>query len=271
MSEIQTDLSAPSLVTAIEANIFELTALLRHLPGAEVHVDPEMIWTLTRFPFALFNTVRRAQLAPARIDAAIETAMVRCKDKGVSMLWEIGPLTQPVDLGTHLEAHGFSHDEDLPGMAVDLHALNETVSPPPGLMIEQVKDIARLERWGEAGAAGYGMPDVVMDAFIEIFGLILSSTQVPLYHYTGWLDGKPVATSSLLLAAGVAGIYDVSTVPAARRQGVGAALTLRALLDARTMGYRVAILHASEMGASLYRKLGFAEYCRLSHYVFSPS
>ena len=61
----------------------------------------------------------------------------------------------------------------------------------------------------------------------------------------------------------------LATVPEVRRQGIGAAVGLAALRDARTMGYRIAVLGASPMGECLYRRLGFQEYCRMNNYIFT--
>jgi len=71
-----------------------------------------------------------------------------------------------------------------------------------------------------------------------------------------------------VLAAGVAGIYCVATVPEARRQGSGGAITAAPLHIARAMGYRIGILQASESGHPVYRRLGFQEFCTLGLYLW---
>jgi ribosomal protein S18 acetylase RimI-like enzyme len=81
--------------------------------------------------------------------------------------------------------------------------------------------------------------------------------------------GEAVATVKLFFAAGVAYIGRVVTVPACRRQGIGTAMTLHALQIAQQAGYRIAVLTASPMGISIYRRLGFQECCMISTYTWS--
>ncbi len=76
----------------------------------------------------------------------------------------------------------------------------------------------------------------------------------------------PVATATMLYASGVAGLYFIFTIDNARRKGIGAAMTLAPLLDAKEAGYRVGVLGASMMGEPVYRRLGFKEYCRIGLY-----
>jgi len=265
MDEILTDLSAPSLVTVIEANLFEFFKLFEQWPRAEVHDNPDMLWTITDIPFPMFNSVFRAHFFDP--DAAIETAIARCKCKNVPMMWWTGPSTQPAELSIALEAFGFTGEEVI-GMATDLRSLPREMSLPPGLVIERVGDIETMKKWCRVLCVGFEMPDFVGEAFLDLFRSIGFASQSTVRHYVGWLNDEPVSSSSMFLGAGVAGIYCVATVPEVRKRGVGSATTLMPLHEARTLGYQAGILHSSHMGINVYHGLGFREYCRMIQYVW---
>src|SRR5437588_294535 len=85
-------------------------------------------------------------------------------------------------------------------------------------------------------------------------------------YFLGRLNGKPVATAKLFVGAGVAAVHHVVTLPEMRRRGIGTAMTLRVLHDARAMGYRVGVLTASPDGLGSYRRIGFRDYCWFRRY-----
>lgn len=184
------------------------------------------------------------------------------------MRWRVGPSTGPTGLARHLIAHGLAHGGDTTGMAVDLLALNEDVATPSGLTIEQVGDADALHKWIHAVAVSFEHPDSVADVLFEAHARPGFGADLPWRLYIGLLDGEPVAAARLFLAVGVAGIFHVATIPGARRQGIGTAMTLAALREARSMGYRIGVLHAAPGGLGVYRRLGFEEYCKLQLYLW---
>ncbi len=60
------------------------------------------------------------------------------------------------------------------------------------------------------------------------------------------------------------------TVPDARRRGIGAAIALAALREARSLGYQAAVLGTSEMARGIYTRLGFRQYCTIATYAWAP-
>ncbi len=56
---------------------------------------------------------------------------------------------------------------------------------------------------------------------------------------------------------GVAGLFNMGVVPAARHRGIGTSLTRAACELAREKGCRHVVLNATEMGEPIYRKVGF--------------
>jgi GNAT superfamily N-acetyltransferase len=231
-----------------------------------VHDEAEILWTMTDIPFPLFNSILRARLAPGQIDATIRSIITQAESQNVPLLWWTGPMTQPSDLGRHLERHGFVSEGLMPGMAVELTRLNESLPMPGALSVQRVTDDKSMKLWCQVGVAGFGLPAFLVDAFYDLMCVSDPDTNLA---YIGWWKDQPVATSLVMLAAGVAGVYNVATIPEARRRGIGAIMTLAPLREARDRKYKVGILQASEMGGNVYCSMGFQEYCKIGQYVWS--
>ena len=77
--------------------------------------------------------------------------------------------------------------------------------------------------------------------------------------FVAYVDDAPAACAMTLVSHGVAGVFYVATVENARRRGLGDALTRMAARAGFALGARAAWLGASEMGADLYRRIGFSD------------
>ena len=258
----------------MEANLCTLGRTVGQSPRTWVDESPSLMAYLTGIPHPLFNGVLRADLQIEEADRVIEETLARFHACGVPMVWVTGPSSQPSDLGCRLQAQGLVQverpgvgTEEL-GMAADLLALNEAGPAPSDLTIQPVEAAVTGRHWAEAVRRGFDFPQEVADGWFD-----LHDTQSPhetLRHFVGLRQGEPIATASLLLDGGVAGIYNLSTVPDHRRQGIGTAMLLHACRAARAAGYRVGVLITCPAGASLYRRIGFAEQCLFSVY-YSPA
>jgi GNAT superfamily N-acetyltransferase len=121
-----------------------------------------------------------------------------------------------------------------------------------------VENSVTLQQWIHVASLGFEVPEEYENIWHDFF--VETVFDLPFRTYLALLNGEPVATSQLFLSAGVAGIYNVTCIPEARGQGIGAAITLAPSLAARGMGYRIAILQASDLGARVYRRLGFQDF-----------
>jgi GNAT superfamily N-acetyltransferase len=273
MEKIVQELIDPNLPAAIERNFAEeMLSFGRGLPGGEVHEDAELLWFFTGRPnlngillthFAQDNT--------SYIDARIEETLDYFKKRRVDVGWSVGPSTQPLDLADHLEEHGFVYGIDTIGMAVALQNIHDNVHTSSTLTIREALDGEALLQLRDIETEGFGGSLEVAQTYYDAYVGVSFGRDAAWHHYIGYLDDKAVAITSLLLYAGIAGIYGVATIPEARRQGIGATMTLHALHEARTFGYKIAALSPSEMSQGIYEHLGFREYCRISHYGWSSA
>lgn len=271
-SGVLTDLSEEALAAAIETNTVEYwRTCCTYVPGAKFYDGLEMTWFVTGIAHApWFNQVLLTRLTPEQVDARIDERLALYRERGLPMLWSVSSSVRPADLGAYLEAHGLTLSGALAGMAVDLQALRDETSTPPGFTIERAGDVETLKKWAHAYINGFEMPEFAGRALFDVYARVGFDDRLPFRHYVGILDGEAVASSTLFLGAGVAGVWHVGTVPAARQQGIGRAMSLAPLSDAGALGYRVGTLYASDMGLSVYRRLGFEEYCALVQYRWAP-
>lgn len=257
-----------SIAAIIEANINAYLLSFALLPGATLHDDASSTWVDSGVASSTLNSIVRAHFAPDTLDAPIESALAHFKQRNQPVTWHIGPTTQPPDLAQALLTHGMTHSEDEPGMAVELAHIQDIVPPPSGLAIREVRDERGLRDWISVWL--FPAPDEVRQLH---FAALLSrglGDDLPWRYYVGYLDGKPVATSELFVAEGVAAVHYVVTLRELRRRGIGAAMTLHVLRAARDLGYRVAVLTASPDGHCTYQRLGFQDYCWFHRYGWEP-
>jgi GNAT superfamily N-acetyltransferase len=275
MPEPIVETTGPEFVAAFEANFADFFTTFGLMPGGEVHRDEGITWFASGFPLDLINGVVQTRLPedlePARVRARCEAVLARFVARAVPALWWLTPLSRPLDLPGHLSALGLDPAGSAPGMVIDLEELVEPTPAPTDLTIEEVGDAATLRTWVETFIAGYEAPAPLQEPLAACLTRRGLGSDRPLRHFLARRRGVPVATSSLLLSGGVASLNAVATLPAARRQGVGAAISAAPLRVARAAGYRVAILQASDQGYPVYRRLGFTECFSLPIYVWRPS
>ncbi|HEY7416418.1 MAG TPA: GNAT family N-acetyltransferase [Ktedonobacteraceae bacterium] len=268
MNTILQDSSPARVAQALDANMIAFGIFLSTLPHATLHDEPGLLWFETGVNGSPFNGVLQTRLAPEALPDTIERVRRHFQQRHLPFHWRFGPDVQPVDLGNLLVAHGIGHDEDEPGMAAELLSRNFDLPTASNLSIYPVTTADQVRQWSRTTYCG-APEEAIQGMFTAYSGLPLDP-QSPLRLYLGTLDGKPVATSALFFAAGVAYIGRIVTVHAFRQRGIGTAITLHTMLEARRAGYHIAVLNASSMGINIYRRLGFKKCCLISTYEWYP-
>ena len=269
MKDIVSDLSDTRLIkTVIKANWENYHYCLGRSPTVELAVGKYLTWLVTNMPDHFMNLVVCTELPAEGINELIENALSHFRSLKITRLsWLTGEGVPAMEIKKYLEAHGLTFRESFATeMAADLTSLPENISLPNGLRIVPVEDEATLRKWIHVASIGFGVPNDVEDIWYSFFAEAVCER--PFRTYLALLNGEPVGTSQLFTSAGVAGIYNVTCIPQARGRGIGAAVTLAPLLEARQIGYRVGILQASSMGYKVYQRLGFQDFGKLSVYLW---
>ena len=249
----------------IQENLIAYYRLFAGLPGV-TFVEQDVTWVAsTGVPGnQILRTRLPEQLDPSPLDQRIDELIRQIGQSTDAMDWFVFPSCQPADLGERVAARGPDGTWTLVGqiggpggnwMLADLTALVPAPAVDEQFHIKFVDNPVMLEAWRQISAEGFGGGEY--QNFYAAYARHGFGPDAFSLHYIGYLGETPVTSSTLLLAGGIAGIFDVSTPIACRHQGFGSAISWAMLQEAQRRGYADAFVWSSNMGKGVYPRAGF--------------
>ncbi|MGO8989457.1 MAG: GNAT family N-acetyltransferase [bacterium] len=154
---------------------------------------------------------------------------------------------------------------NLPGMFVE--GMLEDRPLPDGATLRHVTNEVMVNDFAEVVALSYtalGLPEKVGRSVFSDPSAFL----VPhLYGVVAYRDNKPASCALALMSHGIAGIYYVGTIEAARGIGLAEHCTRTVGNAAFKLGARCVILQASLYGEPVYKRMGYKEFTRYPWFV----
>ena len=231
------------VLVADENFIASFRKVAQHVAQGETHEAGSVFSFTTGLPLSLFNGCVVTQEAQSS-ELAASLAWVAARDVPFCV-WIAEKLAASL--------------ADIPSS----YGLEPAVSLYPGMVLHPIPDAPALD-------AGVSVVEPSLDEFIGVLeesGLRAELAQrliSPAFAadpdvrlFVGRLDGKPVGTSIAIRSQDVSGVYNVGTLPEARRRGVGSAVTWAAVAAGRAWGFDTVVLQSSVMAISMYEDMGF--------------
>jgi len=239
----------------IQENIIAYMRLFARLPGMPMVDDEETFWIVSNKP-APGNMVLRVRWSTDRIEERIDELLIQIGSHIDHVDWMIFPGDEPSDLGRRLEARGMPGGSGGNWLWADLTSPIAAPSCQRSFHVEEVRDDQRMAEWVRVSEAGF---ECELGCFYDAYARHGYGSEAFSRHYIGYLDNTPVTSGTLVEAGGCASIYDVSTPPAFRRQGLGGSLTHALMAEIRNRGYEDTWIWASNIARTVYEKLGYVD------------
>jgi ribosomal protein S18 acetylase RimI-like enzyme len=240
---------------ANENFVVSFAKLAEHCRGGELRRFGRVFAHVSGLPISLFNGCVVVEPAAAEdLDAALAWVEAR----GVPQrLFVAESLEQ--GLAAVATAHGLELNA-VPYPSMVLHPI--PIRPPPAAGVV-VTEAGPDEFRGVATALGFDRELAARTFSASLLG------DPDVQAFVARLDGRPAGYSLAIASERATGVYNVGTLPDARRRGVGTALTWSAVDAGCRAGFDCAVLQSSEMAVSMYEAMGFRTLVRYA--VFSVS
>jgi GNAT superfamily N-acetyltransferase len=158
------------------------------------------------------------------------------------------------------------HESD-EGMRSELSARGYTLEESTRAMGMSLDDVALPRPEVDLGQSDWSEYLEYMRVFGLPAGLLSGADPTAFHILVARLGGENVASAIAFDHDGDCGVFNMSTLEAARRGGLGTALTARHVHDAAARGCSTASLQSTEMAERLYAAVGFRNVGRFLEYV----
>ncbi|MGJ7913021.1 GNAT family N-acetyltransferase [Neobacillus sp. LXY-1] len=258
------ELQVKEVVQLTQDNMMDLMRFWSRFTNDIQVIDGENCFRVqSSLPHPLFNHILKT-ISPDNSEYFIKTLIQDYKNMHVPFLWRVWEHDTPQNLGEKLKEFGGEQIRSTSLMALDIDNFQPLSDPIPELIIKPVRNKFDSKRFTKCCSTAFEIPEFLSETLTEIW----SKQHVNLEHYVGYVNGTAVATATIFYSNGVAGIYNVATLPEFQGKGIGVEMMTAILLIAKLEGYKTAVLHSTLVGLRLYERLGFQSYGEMRQYLF---
>lgn len=220
----------------------------------------------TDFP-AYSNGVHRVDdSVPGAVVVAKALEFFAARGRGFS-LW-VRDTGEDDDLRAAADAALIGEFADSPQMIC--RARLADVPLPAGVEIRLVTDADGVAAYADITARAYvslGSPEDVTWTHFNGPSALMSPH---VHSAVAYLEDEPVSVSQILMSHGIAGVYWVGSVEAARGRGIAEAITRSVTNLGFDLGATNVQLQASPMGEPIYRRMGYEDLHRREFRLAPP-
>ena len=242
----------------IESNFSSLCKKSSNLSGEKIGYSPEFSWA--KNPYDIwFSRIFDIKVPSASEKKVVTRIIESIKNDNTPDTLLINEESLSDEFRNELILNNFSEIVEQTTMSYELSKLeylNEDFLNVK--IIDQVRD---FQKWFKAVRCIFGEKD------IRLFELFLKDKEIIFLAIIS--NGEIVSTTMMFIQNKIAGLHLVGTLKDYRGKGYGSLLTKFALKYATEQGCMHCVLQASKIGKSIYSKVGFNEYQKISHWKYS--
>ncbi|OLS23791.1 MAG: hypothetical protein HeimC2_25300 [Candidatus Heimdallarchaeota archaeon LC_2] len=169
-----------------------------------------------------------------------------------------------------LKSHGFRYIGDDNALAMEIEKMKKEISFPNSLYVEEVNSQERFEKYVDLVKLKFNYRGDSYKEYLKKFESIDFKNK-PTYwrKYIGWLNGEAKSAATLILAGGIAVIYEEAlTAKLARNPyGVNDGTVSKLMKDSLKMGYKIGGVFSSVGELRRYFALGFTEQFKVPKFI----